>query len=130
MKIDQLKLIYGFSLLAALVALSLVLAIGHVQKETSYGLEIILDGITGLSIAYSAWIFSDRAPELYQWKMIYGFSLLVSMLGLGMVIAIGHIQKETSYGLEVVLPSIGGQSIAFAAWAFSDRAGKVGAAAE
>jgi hypothetical protein len=35
---ERLKMIFGFVLLIAIVALAMVIAIGNVKQETSYGL--------------------------------------------------------------------------------------------
>lgn len=55
----------------------------------------------------------------------FGFSVLAVYFILSLVIAIGHVQKETSYGLDVVLPSLGPLGGAFVGWAFGrQRNGK------
>lgn len=55
---------------------------------------------------------------MQYWKAIFGFALLVVLAALAGIIAIGHVQQATSYGLEFLLGSLSTLSGAFAQWAF------------
>jgi hypothetical protein len=48
----------------------------------------------------------------------FGFSTLLAYFTLAMVIAIGHIEEQTSYGLPIVLGALGPLGGAFVGWAF------------
>lgn len=48
----------------------------------------------------------------------YGFAVLFVYGTLALVIAIGHVSKDTSYGLEIVLAALGPLGGLFAGWAF------------
>jgi hypothetical protein len=48
----------------------------------------------------------------------FGFSTLLVYFILAMVIAIGHIEEKTSYGLPIVLGALGPLGGAFVGWAF------------
>ena len=55
-----LKMIFGFLLLAVLLALGLCIALGHVKAETSYGLGIILGSLSTLAGGFVGWAFKDK----------------------------------------------------------------------
>ncbi len=54
-------------------------------------------------------------------RMWFGFGLLIVTTILALSIAIGEVKQETSYGLNVVLGSLGTMSGMFAQWAFSNQ---------
>ena len=56
-------------------------------------------------------------------RMIFGFCLLALMASLAGVIAIGHVEEKTSFGLQQILGSLAVLSGGFAQWAFSKRDG-------
>jgi flagellar motor component MotA len=58
-------------------------------------------------------------------RMVFGFGLLMAVIVLALVIAMGKVHQESSYGLEIVLGSLSTLSGAFAQWAFSKPAVKV-----
>ena len=58
--------------------------------------------------------------SLSEWKMIWGFILLLGILSLCARIALGHVEQQTSYGLQDIigiLAVLGGQ---WANWAFGE----------
>lgn len=57
--IPFLKLGFGFVLLLIMGALSLAIALGHVEMSTSYGLNIILGGMLTLGGAFAGWAFKE-----------------------------------------------------------------------
>ena len=50
--------------------------------------------------------------------MIFGLALLIVLAALAAAIAIGKVEQQTSYGLNIVLGSLGTLAGAFAMWAF------------
>lgn len=58
---------------------------------------------------------------MQYWKAIFGFALLLVLATLAGIIAVGHVQQATSYGLEFLLGSLSTLSGAFAQWAFGNK---------
>ncbi len=58
-----MKMGFGFLLLLLLVGLAMVIALGHVEEKTSYGLQFILGGLSTLSGGYAQWAFSRPSTE-------------------------------------------------------------------
>jgi hypothetical protein len=56
-----------------------------------------------------------------KWKIIFGFGLLLIIAGLAGVIALGKVEKDSSYGLEIVLGCLTTLTGGFAVWAFSKK---------
>lgn len=52
-------------------------------------------------------------------RMLFGFGILLVITVLALIIALGHVTQEASYGLEIVLGSLATLSGGFAQWAFS-----------
>jgi hypothetical protein len=59
-----------------------------------------------------------------RWKMIFGFLLLTSLIGLAAAIAIGRVEESTSHGLREIIAIIGTLSGAFCGWAFGSQSEK------
>lgn len=57
---DREKMIFGFCLLLILGLLAAVIALGKVEMQTSYGLNIVLGSLTTLSGAFAHWAFSSK----------------------------------------------------------------------
>lgn len=53
------RMIFGFSLLILLAILAAVIAIGHVEERTSYGLQFLLGALVNASGHFSQWAFSS-----------------------------------------------------------------------
>lgn len=53
-------MIFGFLLLLLLAALAAVIAIGHVEEKTSFGLQYILGALSVLSGGFAQWAFGKR----------------------------------------------------------------------
>ena len=53
-----------------------------------------------------------------KWKMIFGFCLLLSIDAVAMILALGHVEEKTSYGLRECLTALFILSGGWAAWAF------------
>lgn len=53
-------------------------------------------------------------------KMFFGFSVLLVLSILAVVISIGHVEERTSFGLSFVLGALSSLSGAFGNWAFSN----------
>ena len=51
--------------------------------------------------------------------MIFGFCLLVLMASLAVIIALGHVEEKTSFGLQQILGALAVLTGGFAQWAFS-----------
>lgn len=54
-------------------------------------------------------------------RMIFGFCLLLLLTVLAMVIALGHVEERTSFGLQQILGALGVLCGGFAQWAFSHK---------
>lgn len=57
----------------------------------------------------------------YNPRWIFGFGLLVLLSVLAIIIALGRVEQQTSYGLQIVLGSLSTLSGGFATWAFSEK---------
>ena len=55
-------------------------------------------------------------------RMLFGFGVLLVLTILAIMIALGKVHQESSYGLEIVLGSLATLSGGFAQWAFSKPA--------
>lgn len=60
MSINRLKMLYGFLLLLLLAVLAVVIALGRVEQQTSYGLLPIITALATLSGAFGNWAFKDH----------------------------------------------------------------------
>jgi hypothetical protein len=58
----ELRLLFGFAILLVITVLALIIALGKVQQDTSYGLEIVLGSLATLAGAFAQWAFS-KSPE-------------------------------------------------------------------
>lgn len=58
MKPIEPRMWFGYGVLLSNVALALVISLGKVKQEDSYGLEIVLGSLATLSGAFSQWAFS------------------------------------------------------------------------
>ncbi len=54
-------------------------------------------------------------------RMIFGFMLLMSLVGLSAVVALGHVEEATSHGLMPLVTSISVLAGGFANYAFQRR---------
>ncbi len=54
-----------------------------------------------------------------DFRLLFGFSLLIVISGLASIIALAHVEQQTSYGLNIVLGSLATLSGMFGQWAFS-----------
>jgi hypothetical protein len=52
---------------------------------------------------------------------LFGFCTLISYFILAVIIAVGRIEEQTSYGLPIVLGALGPLGGAFVGWAFGQR---------
>ncbi len=64
MRLQILKMIFGFLLLILLAVLAAVIGLGHVEQATSYGLEGIVGGLLVLSGGFAHWAFGERQGEV------------------------------------------------------------------
>lgn len=60
-----------------------------------------------------------RKSILKDWRMLFGFGLLVIIAALAGIIALGHVNQESSYGLDIVLGSLATLAGQFSQWAFT-----------
>ncbi len=51
------RMLFGFGILCVIASLALLIALGNVKQESSYGLEIVLGGLTTLSGGFAQWAF-------------------------------------------------------------------------
>lgn len=54
-------------------------------------------------------------------RMWFGFALLGIIATLAAIIALGKVEQQSSYGLDIVLGSLATLSGAFAQWAFTKK---------
>ena len=59
--IPFLKVLFGFLLVVTLAILACIIALGHVEAATSFGLDIILGGLMVLAGGFAQWAF--RVPN-------------------------------------------------------------------
>jgi hypothetical protein len=65
MGLKEPRMIFGFLLLVLLAALAGVIALGHVEEKTSFGLQYILGALSVLSGGFAQWAFGKgRTSEL------------------------------------------------------------------
>lgn len=56
-----------------------------------------------------------------HWKMLIGFIALVSLVGLVVVLGLGHVEEKTSYGLMPIVVALAGFLGGFSTWAFGSK---------
>jgi len=52
------RMIFGFFLLGLIAALSAVIALGKVEQQSSYGLDIVLGSLATLAGGFAQWAFT------------------------------------------------------------------------
>ncbi len=62
MSLTRLKMLYGFLLLLLLAVLAVILALGHVEERTSFGL--IITALATLSGGFAQWAFGNTASAV------------------------------------------------------------------
>ena len=55
----RLKMIFGFATLVVLAVLAAMIALGHVEMQTSYGLAQIIGGLLVLAGGFAHWAFGE-----------------------------------------------------------------------
>ena len=60
MKNLELRMIFGFCLLGIYAILALAIAFGKIEETTSFGLQPILNALSGLSGAWAVWAFASK----------------------------------------------------------------------
>lgn len=60
MNLNTLKMWYGYLLLLILGTLIAMVSLGHVNKETSYGLDGLITGLLMLIQQWASWAFNRR----------------------------------------------------------------------
>jgi len=53
-----------------------------------------------------------------RWRMIFGMGLIVILAALALIIALGRVEQQTSYGLMPIIVALTAVSTTFANWAF------------
>lgn len=66
MQLDRLRMIFGFLTLAILAALAGVIAIGHVEENSSFGLQYILGALSAMAGGFTQWAFSTGSRMRYE----------------------------------------------------------------
>ena len=54
------RIIFGFLLLVVISVLAAIIALGKVEMQTSYGLNIVLGSLATLAGAFSQWAFTKK----------------------------------------------------------------------
>lgn len=57
---DRLRMIFGFVMLIALVALAATIALGKVEEKTSFGLQYILGALSAMAGGFAQWAFGRK----------------------------------------------------------------------
>jgi hypothetical protein len=57
------RMIFGFCLLGILAFLSARVALGHVEMQSSYGLDILLGSLSTLTGSFAQWAFSTKSSN-------------------------------------------------------------------
>lgn len=58
------KMLFGFAILTVLAILALIIALGHVTKDESAGLEVLLGGVISMASGFTYWAFTkDKEPK-------------------------------------------------------------------
>lgn len=63
MKNLDAKMIFGFCLLGILAMLATSIAYGKIEESTSFGLQPILNALSGLSGAWAVWAFASKKDD-------------------------------------------------------------------
>lgn len=63
MKNLDAKMLFGFCLLGIYLILAIAIAFGRIEESTSFGLQFILTGLTGVGGAWSVWAFSHKKDD-------------------------------------------------------------------
>lgn len=58
--------------------------------------------------------------SLAQWKMMWGFILIIGILSLTARIALGHVEQASSYGLTEIIGILAVLAGQWANWAFGE----------
>ena len=61
-----IKLLFGFVLLTVTATLAAIIALGHVTKDMSYGLDFILGGLSSLSGGFVTWFTITPSSEIQK----------------------------------------------------------------
>jgi cytochrome c biogenesis protein CcdA len=59
----RLKMIFGFSILLVLAVLAAIIAVGKVEQDTSFGLQIVLGALAVLSGGFAQWAFGHEGKD-------------------------------------------------------------------
>ncbi len=57
------RMMFGFLVLMVITVLAVIIALGHVHQDSSYGLEIVLGSLSTLAGAFSQWAFSKLSEK-------------------------------------------------------------------
>lgn len=60
----------------------------------------------------------NELNEFTKWKLIFGFSILVLLACIAIVVALGRVEEQTSHGLMPLITALATLSGSFANWAF------------
>ena len=63
LSIDQQKMIFGFLLLLIIAGLVAIIAIGHVEEKSSFGLQPLEGCLLTLAGSFSTWAFTSRNKD-------------------------------------------------------------------
>jgi membrane protein YqaA with SNARE-associated domain len=87
-------------------------------EETSFGLNAIIMALATVAGGFGNWAFDSSAKSSDLLRMIFGFTLLLALIGLIFVVAYFHVEKNTSAGLMPLIAMLSTLSGAFTNWAF------------
>lgn len=57
------RMVFGFALLVLLATLAGVIALGHVEEKSSFGLQSILGALLTLAGGFAQWAFSSSEKK-------------------------------------------------------------------
>lgn len=61
--LDFLKVTFGFLLVLTIASLAALIALGKVEQQTSFGLDIILGGLLTLTGGFANWAFNGTKND-------------------------------------------------------------------
>ena len=55
---DKWRMVFGIGLVSVLAALAVIIALGHVEEKTSFGLMPVVVALTSIGTTFANWAFS------------------------------------------------------------------------
>ncbi len=62
MPTDWMRMAVGAAVLTVLAAITIIIALGHVEQQTSYGLMPLVVALSNVAVMFATWAFSPPQP--------------------------------------------------------------------